>query len=58
MVLLIHRPEYYGDTDAVKGVGLILIAKQRDGRTGKVQFRYNEALTVISDAKESGDLPF
>ena len=58
VVLLIHRPEYYGDTDAVKGVGLILIAKQRDGRTGKVQFRYNEALTVISDAKESGDLPF
>ena len=58
VVLLIHRPEYYDDTDAVKGVGLINIAKQRDGRTGKVQFAYNESLTRITDADGQGEMPF
>lgn len=58
VVLLIHRPEYYGDTDAVKGVGLINIAKQRDGVTGKVKFAYNESLTRLTDVDEYGSCPF
>lgn len=51
VILLIHRPEYYGDTDAIKGVGIINIAKQRDGMTGKIEFVYNESLTIIGDAR-------
>ena len=48
----------YDDPEAVKGVGIINIAKQRDGRTGKVKFAYNESLTRISDATDQGQCPF
>lgn len=48
VVLFIHRPEYY-DGSAEKGVGVIRIAKQRDGKTGDIKFKYNESITVISD---------
>ena len=63
VVLFIHRPEYYEEPDAIKGVGLINMAKQRDGRTGLVEFGYNESLTKIFDydenfEKEDGTVPF
>lgn len=51
VVLMIHRPEYY-DSKAEKGVGIINIAKQREGKTGKVEFCYNESLTVFYDRDE------
>lgn len=51
VVLMIHRPEYY-DAKAEKGVGIINIAKQREGKTGKVEFCYNESLTVFYDRDE------
>lgn len=51
VVLMIHRPEYY-DNSAEKGVGIINIAKQREGKTGKVEFCYNESLTVFYDRDE------
>lgn len=51
VVLMIHRPEYY-DSKAEKGVGIINIAKQREGKTGKVEFCYNESLTVFFDRDE------
>ena len=51
VVLMIHRPEYY-DNSADKGVGIINIAKQREGKTGKVEFCYNESLTVFYDRDE------
>ena len=57
VVLLIHRPEYYQDTDAIKGIGLINIAKQRDGCTGKVEFAYSEDLTKIGDSPKNGGDP-
>ena len=58
VVLLIHRPEYYNDTDAIPGVGLINIAKQREGKTGKVKFSYNESLTRIGDVEDDLQKPF
>lgn len=58
VVLLIHRPEYYEDTDAVKGVGIINIAKQREGTTGKIKFAYNESLTRLGNVDEDGGCPF
>lgn len=48
VVLMIHRPEYY-DKNEEKGVGVIRIAKQRDGRSGDIKFRYNESLTRFAD---------
>lgn len=49
VVLMLHRPEYYDREKAEKGVGIINIAKQRKGKTGKVRFRYNESFTVFFD---------
>lgn len=51
VVLMLHRPEYY-DKNAEKGIGIINIAKQRKGKTGKVRFRYNESFTVFFDEDE------
>lgn len=48
VVLMIHRPEYY-DKKEEKGVGVIRIAKQRNGQTGDINFRYNESLTRFAD---------
>jgi replicative DNA helicase len=61
VVMFIHRPEYYGiDTfklgtwdTPTKGLGILNIAKQRDGMTGLIPFSYNESLTKITD---HGDL--
>lgn len=48
VVLMIHRPEYY-DKNEEKGVGILRIAKQRDGQSGDISFRYNDSLTRFSD---------
>ena len=55
IVMFIHRPEYY-DKAAEKGFGEIRIAKQRDGATGDIRFRYNDNLTKITDYEQS--MPF
>ena len=58
MVLFIMRPEYYGiqsieagryGTISSHGVGRFIIAKQRDGRTGEVCFRFNRSVTSLTD---------
>lgn len=51
IVLFIHRPAYY-DESAEKGFGEIVIAKNRNGRTGIVQFKHNSSLTRIGDYEE------
>lgn len=55
IVMFIHRPEYY-DKNAEKGYGELRVAKQRDGATGDIRFRYNESLTKISDYDQQ--IPF
>ncbi|WP_080903340.1 replicative DNA helicase [Parabacteroides sp. Marseille-P3160] len=57
IVCFIHRPEYY-DKNSEKGVGILRIAKQRDGATGDVAFRYNSNLTKISGFENNEKLPF
>ena len=52
VVLLIHRPEFYGmmedrQGNSTKGRGELLIAKNRNGSTGTVLFGYNESMTRI-----------
>lgn len=55
IVCFIHRPEYYdspgtmiGGDNVIEGKGYIIIAKNRDGATGRVPFYYNKSLTRIS----------
>lgn len=49
IVLFLHRPEYYQETNAEKGVGKLIVAKHRSGATGIMRFKYNESLTRIWD---------
>ena len=58
IVSFIYRPAYYKlesiETDSLgvistEGLGVIYIAKQRDGATGQVVFRHNQSMTKISD---------
>lgn len=58
IVVFIHRPAYYGE-ETIKtrkwgeiktdGLGVLSIAKQRDGATGKIYFSHNESMTKITD---------
>lgn len=58
MVLFLDRPAMYGaqtiDTNRYgvipsEGVGVLHIAKNREGATGRIYFRHNESLTRIFD---------
>jgi replicative DNA helicase len=44
MVLLIHRPEYY-DVNDQPGIGEVIVAKNRNGRTGNVKLTFLKHLT-------------
>ena len=55
VVLMLHRPEYY-DKSKPQGEGIIRVAKNRDGRTGDVDFRYNRSMTQFSDMENP--IPF
>lgn len=66
MVLFIMRPEYYGiqtietgryGTISSHGVGRFIIAKQRDGRTGEVCFRFNRSVTNLTDYNGPDETP-
>lgn len=54
LVVLIHRPEFYGrlediNGNSTKGKGELIIAKHRNGPTGTVYFKYNASVTKIED---------
>ncbi len=62
IVMFIHRPAYYREehietssmgTISAEGVGILTIAKQRDGATGNVLFLHNKALTKITNYQDS-----
>ena len=64
MVLFIDRPAMYGraEIDAGRygtipavGVGLLHIAKMREGATGCVIFRHNESITRIADYESTAN---
>lgn len=48
IVLMLHRPAYY-DRSEEQGMGIVRVAKNRDGRTGDVKFHHNKALTRFTD---------
>jgi replicative DNA helicase len=58
IVAFIHRPAYYNveqiptrsyGTISAEGVGILTIAKQRNGAVGTVLFSHNESLTRVTD---------
>lgn len=48
IVLMLHRPAYY-DRSEEQGMGIVRVAKNRDGRTGDVKFHHNKTLTMFTD---------
>lgn len=64
LVAFIDRPAMYGQTEIDAGrygiisaedVGLLYVAKHRDGATGCICFRHNESLTRIADYENTAD---
>lgn len=64
LVAFIDRPAMYGQTEidagrygiiSAEGVGLLYVAKHRDGATGCICFRHNESLTRITDYENTAD---
>ena len=55
LVILIHNPEKAGlkreerSGYPVEGLGILIVAKNRNGRTGNIYFGYNESMTRIGD---------
>lgn len=58
IVAFIHRPAYYGQQSiqtrsqgeiSTEGIGIVSVAKQRDGATGDVVFRHNASMSKIYD---------
>jgi replicative DNA helicase len=57
LVILILRPEKYGLTEDENGApyngqSLCILAKQREGQTGIIPFKYNKSVTDIYDWEE------
>ncbi|MFI3265423.1 MAG: DnaB-like helicase C-terminal domain-containing protein [Rikenellaceae bacterium] len=58
-VILVHRPAVYDKSTPIEtgkygsidpqGVGILTVAKQRNGRTGKIYFSHSDDLNRISD---------
>lgn len=64
LVAFIYRPAMYGQTEidagrygiiSAEGVGLLYVAKHREGATGCICFRHNESLTRIADYENTAD---
>ena len=64
LVAFIDRPAMYGQTEidagrygiiSAEGVGLLYVAKHREGATGCICFRHNESLTRIADYENTAD---
>ena len=66
IVAFIHRPAYYGVEEMntriygnikTEGLGILTVAKQRDGATGTVPFRHNPSMTKITDYRSDVTTP-
>ena len=64
MVAFIDRPAMYGQTEidagrygiiSAEGVGLLYVAKHREGAAGCIVFRHNKSLTRITDYENTAD---
>ncbi|MCC8410275.1 replicative DNA helicase [Mucilaginibacter sp. UR6-1] len=60
MVLFLYRPEYYGldvdeDNNPTQGVGEVIIAKHRNGETGRVRLRFVGKYVKFEDLEQGSD---
>ncbi|RVU00885.1 replicative DNA helicase [Mucilaginibacter limnophilus] len=60
MVLFLYRPEYYGldvdeDNNPTQGVGEVIIAKHRNGETGRVRLKFVGKYVKFEDLETSND---
>jgi replicative DNA helicase len=56
-IIFIYRDDYYNpETSDLKGIAELIIAKQRNGPTGKVKVRFSASYTRF-DNLEPGDYP-
>jgi len=63
MVLFLYRPEYYGlevdeDNNPTQGVGEIIIAKHRNGETGRVRLKFVAKFVKFTDLDRGMDGSF
>ena len=56
MIVFIYRDEYYNQDSEQKGIAELIIAKQRNGPTGKVFTRFTASCTRF-DTLQPGDYP-
>jgi replicative DNA helicase len=59
MVLFLYRPEYYGldvdeDNNPTQGVGEVIIAKHRNGETGRVRLKFVGKFVKFQDLDAGG----
>jgi len=59
MVLFLYRPEYYGlevdeDNNPTQGVGEVIIAKHRNGETGRVRLKFVGKYVKFTDLDSGG----
>ena len=53
VVIFVHRPEYYDRNDqTLKGVGELIVAKQRNGPTDTASVEYNASLCLWKDSEQ------
>ena len=60
MVLFLYRPEYYGldvdeDNNPTQGVGEVIIAKHRNGETGRVRLKFVGKFVKFTDLETNMD---
>jgi len=63
MVLFLYRPEYYGlevdeDNNPTQGIGEIIIAKHRNGETGRVRLKFVGKYVKFTDLDQGMDGSF
>ncbi len=63
MVLFLYRPEYYGldvdeDNLPTQGVGEVIIAKHRNGETGRVRLKFVGKFVKFTDIDQGMDGSF
>jgi replicative DNA helicase len=56
MIMFIYRDDYYNKDTALKGIAEIIVAKQRNGPTGKAFVRWDSAYTRFQDL-QPGEMP-
>lgn len=62
MVLFLYRPEYYGldvdeDNNPTQGVGEVIIAKHRNGETGRVRLKFVGKYVKFQDLDQGDAFP-